>query len=62
MMESFGDASCPPILEDVVSALAPRIVPSRYSLDHLLNAWVGDSPSPTLVAFLEEVLVRWFVK
>ena len=44
MMESFGGASCPPILEDVVSALAPRIVPSRYSLDHLLNAWVSEQP------------------
>lgn len=75
MMESFGGASCPPVLEDVVSETAscsllgdyvfpaaPRVVPSRYSLDHLLSAWVSDAPSPALVAFLEEVLVRWFVK
>ena len=44
------------------AALAPRKVPGRYSLDHLLNAWVSDCPNPTSVAFLEEVLVRWFVK
>lgn len=57
-MESFGGASCPPVLEDVVSETAscsllgdyvfpaaPRVVPSRYSLDHLLSAWVVDAQS-----------------